>query len=247
MIKLGSQEVTKVMKGTEEVSSVYRGSDEVWSAGGGLGEGNWSCYHNESGYTSGNIIDPNGRDICIEFWFRPQDVSQRGYASLCGQWDGFGAWMLCYIDGGYGPVSWMWYNTSDTYGTQCSPNYLDPNKWYFVVLQAVWSEQAVGIWWDGQWQNSFNIDQPLGWGASAFYQNASGIRQGAYTTGHSFRISEIKRYTSGVSFTPPTSTLTADEHTFWLTDIGSEPIEYSGAGKPFTVNSAIPVETTPWS
>ena len=38
MIKLGSQEVTKVMKGTEEVSAVYRGSEEVWSADqGGAG------------------------------------------------------------------------------------------------------------------------------------------------------------------------------------------------------------------
>ena len=245
-LKLGNQDIASVKLGTQDITAVYKGSDEVWSAGGGE-IGNWSCYHNASGYVSSNIIDPNGRDICIEFWFRPQDVSQGGYASLCGQWEGNGAWMLCYIDGGRGPVSWMWFNTSDTYGTAVSPSNLDHNTWYHVVIQAVWSEQAVGIWWDGQWKGSFPINQPLGWGASQFWQNASGIRKGAYTTGHSFRISEIKRYTSGVSFTPPTEAYTADEHTFWLTDVGPEPIEYSGAGKPCTVQSAIPIEETPWS
>jgi hypothetical protein len=34
MIKLGSQEVTKIMKGSTEIASAYKGSDEVWSAGG---------------------------------------------------------------------------------------------------------------------------------------------------------------------------------------------------------------------
>ena len=32
MIKLGSQEVTKIMKGSQEVITAYKGGDEVWSA-----------------------------------------------------------------------------------------------------------------------------------------------------------------------------------------------------------------------
>jgi hypothetical protein len=34
MIKLGSQEVTKIMKGSQEITTVYNGSDNVWSAQG---------------------------------------------------------------------------------------------------------------------------------------------------------------------------------------------------------------------
>jgi hypothetical protein len=141
----------------------------------------------------------------------------------------------------------MWFNDSDTYGHAVSPSVLDHNTWYHVVIQAVWSEQSVGIWWDGRFVINYPINQPFGYGASSFWQNASGIRKGAYTTGHSFRISEIKRYTTGVNFTPPTEAYTADQHTFWLTDVGQEPIEYSGSGVPFAVESATPVEETPWS
>ena len=36
-LKLGNDDVAKVMLGSTDVSAVYRGSDEVWSAGGGGG------------------------------------------------------------------------------------------------------------------------------------------------------------------------------------------------------------------
>ena len=81
MIKLGSQEVTKVMKGAEEVSGVYRGTDEVWSAGGGAGPIEdisevFSTYLYEGTETSIEHKIQNGIDLAGEgglVWIKKRD------------------------------------------------------------------------------------------------------------------------------------------------------------------------------
>lgn len=75
MIKLGSQEVTKIMKGSQEITAAYKGSDEVWSVvkepdqwsstvclieGNGLSDktGNHSITKHSSTYISLNQAGP---------------------------------------------------------------------------------------------------------------------------------------------------------------------------------------------
>ena len=91
MIKLGSEEVTKIMKGSDEVLSVYKDNDEIWSPASDLLyygteslSGSRECY-----WTIPAGTFPTNR-FTVETWFKSFGGANHGaYASFFGSWKNY--------------------------------------------------------------------------------------------------------------------------------------------------------------
>ena len=86
-LRLGNQDVTKVMLGDQEVSAVYKGTEEVWSSSGEV-KGAWGVKFAGSQdaiwtFDRGTSFPTNGA-WTVEVWYKNTGTSKSAYDALFG-------------------------------------------------------------------------------------------------------------------------------------------------------------------
>ena len=231
MIKLGGQEVTKVMKGSQEIAAVYKGSQEVWSSK----EDSYST-NALSGSASRRALTMKGwpnnlPTATFELWLKiPSGVPNQGlYSSVMGEFGSLG-WSVCFNAGspssGNRSLQLMDIGASDTYQWASFTSSFPHDVWTHICLMVTGSSKYGFI--NGQRSFSMSIGTSYGGLLGKQLQIPGGItyRQTAFGAYFDARVSDILRYsTSG--FTPPTAPFQPDVNTHSLTNRGTEFIDYS--------------------
>ncbi|MDG1315133.1 MAG: hypothetical protein P8P29_06390 [Flavobacteriaceae bacterium] len=241
MIKLGSQEVTKVMKGSQEITTAYKGSDEVWSSK----EDNWST-DAKSGSTTSRLfeldnVSPGNIVGTFEVWFKKHSgVANQGiYSSVMGHFRDLG-WAVCFNAGDpdYGSkyLQLMDVYVSDTYQAARFTNNL-PNGWNHIALVA--NGNTVTGYLNGSNVFSRNVSRRYG-ELRGRMQIPGGIDYRATAYGDYFdaRVSNIERY-KGSSFALPYKPFEVDANTISLTNRGTEFIDYADPGRTIKVGTKL--------
>ena len=220
-LKLGNDDVTKVMLGSTEVSAVYKGTDEVWSAGGD-DNGAWGVNFAGSQeaiwtFDRGTSFPTNGA-WTVEVWYKNTGTSKSAYAALFGSWASptNAGWMVGYnmnnTSGGNTDVGLMHRSYNDTYPySNLTSNSMsgwthiafvkaDNGRFKFYVDGTKVQEGSLGVY---QWG-----------GHTDFYAPGSGARSAADGVYSNLRISNIDRYP--VPFNVPTEPFKVDANTLVL-------------------------------
>ena len=236
MIKLGSKEVTKIMKGSQEISSAYKGSDKVWSSAA-------KTYSTNAitGYAGNRIIEvhgmPNVGAVTFETWFRIEESfpNQGLYSGVMGHINSSLNWAVMFNAGspasGNRTLQLMDMYHSDTYEFKRFTSSFPLTKWVHICLMA--SGSSIYGFLDGKQCFTGSTSHYYGYLAGKSVQMPGGCshRDTAYGRYFDSRISNNLRYsTSSSGFTPPTAPFEPDNNTLSLTNRGDEFIDYSSIG-----------------
>ena len=220
-LKLGNDDVAKVMLGSTEVSAVYRGTDEVWSVGGD-DKGAWgvrvassqgAIFTFDKGYAF-----PTS-DWTVEVWYKNTGSAKNAYDALFGSWASppSAGWMLGFnMNNTSGPnddLALMHLSYSDTYPYKdLTKNEL--KEWNHVALVKRTDTGTLDFYINGTVANSVSASSYQWGGHTNFHCPGSGARGSADGVYSNLRISNIARYKA--PFNAPTEPFQADANTLVL-------------------------------
>lgn len=252
-IKLGNQDVTKVMLGNQEVSAVYKGADQVWTAEEPAGpwgtealSGQRYCYFE---LQKAGVTFPTD-NWTVELWFKSFGGPNHGsYASLFGAWSHprNNGWMVGYNmnnNSSTQTISVMHQMHNDTYEYAAITNNAMAN-WTHFAMTKVGGQLMFYI--NGTRIKTISAGSYTWGGHTQFYCGGSGIRDAAFGTYSNFRISNVDRY-AGANGTPPASHFEPDANTLVLAHQGPEFKDYSGNNVNMVQGTGCKItQDSPWS
>lgn len=253
-LKLGNDDVTKVMLGSTEVSAVYRGTDEVWTAEEDVVIGPWGTEalsgtrYSYFELQKAGVTFPTD-DFTVETWFKSFGGPNHGsYASIFGAWSHPTAngWMVGYNmnnNSGTQDISVMHQMYNNTYEYAKITNDA-MTKWTHFAMVKTGGQLLFYV--NGVKVKTIQAGSYTWGGHTQFYCGGSGIRDAAFGTYSNFRISNIVRYS--VPFNPPTSYFEPDANTLVLAHQGPEFKDYSGNNVNMEAGGGCKItQDSPWT